>query len=511
MTFWPSSLSFLDYIFYFCDMGFFRLLCVTGGYGVVCIMEKAGSHKLSSSTMILLLDLLISTVASIFAVLYVRWMEHPVAGFSRYLFLWALCACAAALIGFVICGTNKIVIHQASYKSIKNFVGAVVIKETLLLIVLLSGLLKGGYQGSKIMLLLADLAITLIAIIIVRIIIIDLYGFIKSDYEKEVGRLGVLVYGTSPKSVSMLTRLVESANYNVLGFLTRDKEKGGMIRQDCKVYYFNAEEDIENLKINLGVDCILFSSWDDAEKEEAGLARICLRQGIHILASPRIEEVRYDGMSREAVKGFSNNDFIPDGMSSFERNFKRAVDCFLAGVLMVVFSPLFIICTIALKIGGGPGPVIYKQERIGRFGRPFNILKFRSMRVDAEADGPQLLAGEDDPRLTKVGRFLRQHHLDELPQLWNVFTGDMAFIGWRPERKYYIDQIMEVDPRYYYLYQIRPGVTSYATLKNGYTDSMDKMIRRLEFDLYYLRHRSIWFDIRILWQTFVNIAFGKKF
>ena len=157
------------------------------------------------------------------------------------------------------------------------------------------------------------------------------------------------------------------------------------------------------------------------------------------------------------------------------------------------------------------GPVIYKQERIGRFGRPFYIYKFRSMRLDAETDGPALYSGDDDPRLTKVGGFLRKHHLDELPQLWNVFIGDMAFVGYRPERKYYIDQIIEVDPRYAYLYQIRPGVTSYATLKNGYTDSLDKMLRRLEFDLYYLRHRSWWFDIKILFSTFMNIVFGKVF
>jgi lipopolysaccharide/colanic/teichoic acid biosynthesis glycosyltransferase len=155
--------------------------------------------------------------------------------------------------------------------------------------------------------------------------------------------------------------------------------------------------------------------------------------------------------------------------------------------------------------------VIYKQERIGRFGRPFDIYKFRSMRLDAETDGPALYSGDDDPRLTKVGGFLRKHHLDELPQLWNVFIGDMAFVGYRPERKYYIDKIIEVDPRYAYLYQIRPGVTSYATLKNGYTDSLDKMLRRLEFDLYYLRHRSWWFDIKILFNTFTNIVFGKVF
>jgi lipopolysaccharide/colanic/teichoic acid biosynthesis glycosyltransferase len=134
------------------------------------------------------------------------------------------------------------------------------------------------------------------------------------------------------------------------------------------------------------------------------------------------------------------------------------------------------------------------------------------MRVDAERFGPQLShsGGQRDSRLTRVGRFIRAHHIDELPQLWNVLRGDMSFIGPRPERKYFIDQIMEYDSRYTYLYQIRPGVTSYATLYNGYTDTMEKMLRRLEFDLFYLRHRSMWFDIKILCNTFCAIVFGKK-
>lgn len=202
--------------------------------------------------------------------------------------------------------------------------------------------------------------------------------------------------------------------------------------------------------------------------------------------------------------------YIPDGMSVFERNVKRAVDMLVAAVCLIIFSPLFLICYILVKCEDG-GPAIFKQERIGRFGRPFYIYKFRSMKVDAEKDGPQLYKHDKDDRMTKTGRFLREHHLDELPQLWNVFIGDMAFIGPRPERKYYIDKIMEHDKRYAYLYQIRPGVTSYATLYNGYTDTMEKMLRRLELDLYYLQHRSWWFDINILGKTFLNIVFGKKF
>uniref|UniRef100_UPI00402738CA sugar transferase n=1 Tax=Prevotella sp. TaxID=59823 RepID=UPI00402738CA len=190
---------------------------------------------------------------------------------------------------------------------------------------------------------------------------------------------------------------------------------------------------------------------------------------------------------------------------------KRFLDFLIACVCIIVFAPLFVICFIAILLEDGQ-PAIYSQERIGLHGKPFNIYKFRSMRRDAEQEGPQLLldGAMNDPRLTRVGRFLRAHHLDELPQLWNVLRGDMAFIGYRPERKFYIDQIMERDPRYELLYKIRPGVTSYATLYNGYTDTIEKMLRRLELDLYYLEHQSMWFDTKVLFKTFISIVFGKK-
>lgn len=193
-----------------------------------------------------------------------------------------------------------------------------------------------------------------------------------------------------------------------------------------------------------------------------------------------------------------------------ERFVKRSTDILVSVPCLVLFSPLFVIISLAIKWEDGL-PIIYKQERIGLHGKPFNIYKFRSMKADAEKDGPILLEIEGDTRLTRVGKFIRAHHFDELPQLWNILKGDMSLVGPRPERKYYIDQIMEHDPRYTYLYQIRPGATSYATLYNGYTDTMPKMLRRLELDLYYLEHRSWWFDTKILVKTFINIVFGKKF
>ncbi|MBO4536333.1 MAG: sugar transferase [Bacteroidales bacterium] len=190
---------------------------------------------------------------------------------------------------------------------------------------------------------------------------------------------------------------------------------------------------------------------------------------------------------------------------------KHLFDLVVSGILMVVFAPLAAICALAVKLGDG-GPVIYAQERIGLHGKPFKIYKFRTMRTDAELAGePALAEGEEDPRLTRVGRFLRAHHLDELPQLWNVFKGDMSFIGYRPERSYYINQIMARNPRYRFLYQMRPGITSYATLYNGYTSTLEKMLVRLEMDLYYLRTRSVWTDLHVLGLTFLRIVAGKRF
>ena len=205
-----------------------------------------------------------------------------------------------------------------------------------------------------------------------------------------------------------------------------------------------------------------------------------------------------------------DNGYIVDGMNTFECEIKRLIDMFVASFCIVFFAPLFVFCYVAIKREDG-GPAIFKQERIGRFGRPFTIYKFRSMTIGAETNGPVLSNHSHDKRLTKIGRFLRLRHLDELPQLWNVIKGDMAFVGPRPERQFYIEKIMKKDPRYCYLYQIRPGVTSYATLYNGYTDTIEKMLVRLNMDLYYLEHRSLWLDFRILSLTFLRICFGKKF
>lgn len=189
---------------------------------------------------------------------------------------------------------------------------------------------------------------------------------------------------------------------------------------------------------------------------------------------------------------------------------KRGLDVAGAVVGLVIFSPLFLLIYIAIRREDGE-EAIFRQERVGHRGRLFTLYKFRSMRATAEADGKPALCSKGDKRLTGVGRFLREHHLDELPQLWNVLKGDMSFVGPRPERKYFVDKITAINPDYELLYQLRPGLFSAATLYNGYTDTMDKMLERLRMDLEYLATRSLWLDIKIIVLTVSFILLGKKF
>ena len=197
-------------------------------------------------------------------------------------------------------------------------------------------------------------------------------------------------------------------------------------------------------------------------------------------------------------------------MNALNENLKRIFDFTASCGGMVVFSPLYLAIYIAIKCES-KGPAIFRQERIGRGGKAFTLYKFRSMKVTSESDGKPALCQHGDARLTKVGKFIREHHLDELPQLWNVAKGDMSFVGPRPERQYYIDKIMEVKGGFFFFLGLRPGLFSYATLHNGYTDTLEKMLKRLEYDLEYLENRTMAMDTKIIFQTVWSILSGKKF
>lgn len=189
---------------------------------------------------------------------------------------------------------------------------------------------------------------------------------------------------------------------------------------------------------------------------------------------------------------------------------KRSFDILVALGGAVVFSPAIIVIALLIWLYDFHNP-IFSQTRIGRKGREFTIYKFRSMRIDSESDGVPRLCEDHDSRLTGIGAFLRAHHLDEFPQLWNVLRGDMSIVGPRPERPFFTEKILEKYPDYIMLMRLRPGLFSEATLYNGYTETIGQMVRRAEMDLDYLRDYSFRRDIKIIYDTTMTILRGKKF
>lgn len=194
-------------------------------------------------------------------------------------------------------------------------------------------------------------------------------------------------------------------------------------------------------------------------------------------------------------------------VSEFTKNVKRIFDIVVSSFALVLLAlPIAIIAILVRR--DSKGSVIFRQERIGYRQRPFTIYKFRSMRMDAEAQGPRL-SNENDPRITKIGRYLRKYRLDELPQFWNVLRGDMSLVGPRPERRYFIAKIMEQAPCYSLVHQVRPGITSWGMVKYGYASEVGQMVNRLRYDLIYLANMSLTVDLKILVYTVKTVCKGR--
>ncbi|NVK65159.1 MAG: sugar transferase [Flavobacteriales bacterium] len=185
---------------------------------------------------------------------------------------------------------------------------------------------------------------------------------------------------------------------------------------------------------------------------------------------------------------------------------KRIFDIVASAIALVLLTPVFIVLGILVKTSS-PGPILFFQERIGKNGVAFKIIKFRTMVTDAEKAGPQL-SSSNDPRITKIGRFMRKSRLDEFPQFWNVLVGDMSLVGPRPERQFYIDQIAEVEPQFHQLTKVRPGITSWGQVKYGYAENVDQMLARMKYDLLYLKNRTLSLDFKIMLYTVLIIFKG---
>ncbi|MGP1514633.1 MAG: sugar transferase [Bacteroidales bacterium] len=195
-------------------------------------------------------------------------------------------------------------------------------------------------------------------------------------------------------------------------------------------------------------------------------------------------------------------------MESWEFSLKRSFDILCGLIAMIILLPSYIAVAIIIKCTS-KGPIFYAQTRIGKNGRPFKMYKFRSMYTDAEKNGPMLSNGDDDPRITPFGHFMRRVRLDEIPQFWHVFTGEMSMVGVRPERQFFIDQIVKIAPEYKLLQKIKPGMTSWGQVKFGYADNVDQMVERMKYDLLYLENMSFATDIKILLYTFLIIFQGR--
>ena len=197
----------------------------------------------------------------------------------------------------------------------------------------------------------------------------------------------------------------------------------------------------------------------------------------------------------------------PEIMPSWQKTVKRLLDILISIMAIVLLIPIYIILSVMIKTGS-KGKIIFKQKRIGLNNIPFEIFKFRSMYIDAENNGPQL-SSQNDKRITPIGKFIRKSRLDETPQFFNVIRGEMSLVGPRPERQFFIDQIIQRAPHYKHISSVKPGITSWGQVKYGYAENVDEMIARLKFDLLYVENMSLILDIKILFYTVIIMLKGS--
>ena len=225
--------------------------------------------------------------------------------------------------------------------------------------------------------------------------------------------------------------------------------------------------------------------------------------GVRIKVIPDMYDILSGSVKMTSIFGTPLIEVNSEIMPAWQFSLKRIMDLGIIAIAMVVLAPLYLVLSIAVRLSS-PGPIFFRQERVGKYGRPFRIIKFRSMYCDAERNGPQL-SSSTDPRITPIGRWMRKTRMDEIPQFWNVIKGDMSLVGPRPERQHFIDAITEVAPHYRHLHKVRPGITSWGQVKFGYAENVEQMVRRLKYDVLYIENMSLAVDLKILAYTVLII------
>lgn len=260
-------------------------------------------------------------------------------------------------------------------------------------------------------------------------------------------------------------------------------------------------------KVNPYDEVIVDLNTRTKERDIYSLIKRLYPQNVEIAVVPSL----FDMLTGAAMIGeIEDQPLIPiteHKMSDAGLCIKRAFDIVVSLVMLVILSPLFLVISLLIRLTS-EGDIFYRQERIGLHGIPFNIIKFRTMYQHSEGNIPQLTL-DNDPRITPLGKWLRKYRIDELPQFWNILRGDMSIVGPRPEREHFIQQIEKEAPYYCLTYKIRPGLTSWGPIKVGYTDTVEKMIQRLNYDIVYMENMSLSLDIKIMFHTFSVIIHGK--
>ena len=312
----------------------------------------------------------------------------------------------------------------------------------------------------------------------------------------------VLIIGAGGKAVRIAHDLYR-LGYDICGFVSEDERTP--VKAD-RNQVLGTVEDIPVLMEKKNVDEIVLAVESKNNKVLLGILYSLYRykRPIKVLAD------RFNMFSKiqlRTIRGIPLVDVTDSNFSPAEQNIKLFLDKVCSVVALLLLSPLFAYIAWRVK-KDSPGPVFFRQERIGYLGQPFWMYKFRTMYVNAEENGPSL-SSEDDLRVTPFGRIMRKYRLDELPQFWNVLKGDMSLVGPRPERKYFIDEIVKTAPYYYLLHNVRPGITSLGMVKYGYAASVDKMVERMEYDILYYENMSLTLDLTILIYTVKTVITGK--
>lgn len=316
-----------------------------------------------------------------------------------------------------------------------------------------------------------------------------------------------LLLGGSEKAVGIYKEIqtaTKSAGNHFIGFINLN---GIDTLLKDELAYLGHVDDLDEILKKLEVEEVVIALESTEHKRLNDIIARFTGSGIRIKVLPDMYDILAGSVKMNNIFGVLLLELSAHKMPVWQKSMKRMLDILLSIIAIILLIPLYIGLAIAVKMTS-TGPIFFLQERIGRNGKKFNIIKFRTMYVNAEEQGPQL-SSSDDPRITKAGRFMRKLRLDEFPQFFNVIKGEMSLVGPRPERQFYIDQIVQIEPQFLHLTNVRPGITSWGQVKFGYAENVDQMIQRMKFDLLYLKNMSLALDFKILLYTVLVIIKAK--